>query len=169
MISDVSGSMESFARIYLHLMRALVMKANAEVFTFSTSLRRVTVQLRDRDPQAAIDRMSNEVTDRFGGTRIAASLNELLASPVWSCRLRGAVVVITSDGWESDEPAALDHAMQRLARFAHRLVWINPRAGDRDFTPSTQGMAAALPHVDSFHSGHSLGAMRDVIAALSQH
>ena len=42
MLADVSASMESFSRIYLHLMRSLVMHGDAEVFVFSTSLCRVT-------------------------------------------------------------------------------------------------------------------------------
>ena len=90
-VADVSGSMESFTRIYLHLMRSLVIGGNAEVFTFATSLRRVTVALRDKDPAVAIDRMTDEVQDRFSGTRIAGSLKQLLSSPVWSSTVRGSV------------------------------------------------------------------------------
>lgn len=166
MVGDVSGSMQSFTRIYLHLMRALVVKSDAEVFTFATSLRRVTVQLRDRDPQAAIDRLSDEVSDRFSGTRIASSLHELLASSVWSSRVRGSVVVIASDGWEVADPAELERAMRRLNRLAHRVVWVNPRAGAADFEPLAAGMASALPHVDTFLSGHSLRTLRQVVTEL---
>lgn len=166
MIGDVSGSMQSFTRIYLHLMRALVRTSGAEVFTFATSLRRVTVQLRDRDPQAAIDRMSSEVADRFSGTRIASSLGELLASQVWSSRARGAVVLIASDGWEADKSHDLERVMRRLHRLAHRVIWVNPRAGAPDFEPLTAGMTSALPHVDAMLSGHTLRTMREVIAEL---
>ena len=103
-VADVSGSMESFTRIYLHLMRSLVIGGNAEVFTFATSLRRVTVALRDKDPAVAIDRMTDEVQDRFSGTRIAGSLKQLLSSPVWSNTVRGSVVLIASDGWDMSTP-----------------------------------------------------------------
>ena len=40
---------------------------------------------------------------------------------------RGAVVVILSDGWERGDPALVGREMQRLARLAHRIVWVNPR------------------------------------------
>ena len=40
---------------------------------------------------------------------------------------RGAVVVILSDGWERGDPALVEREMQRLARLAHRIVWVNPR------------------------------------------
>ena len=40
---------------------------------------------------------------------------------------RGAVVVILSDGWERGDPALVGREMERLARLAHRIVWVNPR------------------------------------------
>ena len=166
-VADVSGSMESFTRIYLHLMRSLVIGGNAEVFTFATSLRRVTVALRDKDPAVAIDRMTDEVQDRFSGTRIAGSLAQLLSSPVWSSTVRGSVVLIASDGWDIDAPAELSRRMQQLKRLAHRIIWINPRVAGNDYEPLVGGMEAALPHVDDLCSGHSLNAMRHVLSALT--
>lgn len=169
MVGDVSGSMESFTRIYLHLMRSLVVYGDAEVFTFATSLHRVTVPLRNRDPQAAIDRMTEEVTDRFGGTRIAGSIGDLVSSTVWSNALRGSIVLIASDGWDSDSPDALAHQMRRLRRMAHRVIWVNPRAAAEGFEPLAGGMAAALPLVDDFVTGHSLRSVRQLLQTLSKH
>ena len=80
---------------------------------------------------------------------------------------RGAVVVIVSDGWEIGDPTELGEAMQRLHRLAHRVIWVNPRKAAEDFAPLTGGMAAALPHVDTFVSGHSLQALEDVMDAIS--
>lgn len=167
MIADVSGSMESFARIYLHLMRGLVVHGDAEVFVFSTTPQRVTVSLRHGDPQAAIDKMTDDVADRFSGTRIAQSLHALIASATWSPMLRGSTVIVASDGWDTDAPEELGRQMERLARLTHRIIWVNPRAAAASFAPLAGGMAAALPHVDDFFSGHSLNGMRDVIRALS--
>lgn len=168
MVGDVSGSMESFTRIYLHLMRSLVVFGDAEVFTFATALKRVTIPLRDKNPQAAIDRMTAEVDDRFGGTRIAASIGELVSSPVWSNSLRGSVVLIASDGWDSDSADELHHQMKRLSRMAHRVIWINPRSADPEFEPLAAGMAAALPLVDDFVSGHSLRSVRQLLETLAR-
>jgi len=167
MIADVSGSMQSYARAYLHLMRALSREVDAETFAFSTRLTRVTATLRHRDARTAIQRATAEVEDRFGGTRIASSLGQLLRDPAWSTSLRGAVVVIASDGWDTDPPADLDGQMQRLARMAHRVVWVNPRAVADGFAPTVAGMAAALPHCDAMVSGHSLAAMRDLFEAIA--
>ncbi len=172
MLADVSGSMESFTTIYLHLMRALVVATatgagpQAEVFTFATSLRRATVQLRRRDPAEAIEILGAEVIDRFGGTRIAASIGELIGNPRWSHAVRGATVIIASDGWDSEPGSELARRMARLQRMSHRIVWINPRAAADDYQPTVTGMASALPHVDVFLSGHSLRAMQRVIDAI---
>jgi uncharacterized protein len=56
--------------------------------------------------------------------------------------------------------------MARLRRLAHRVVWVNPRTADPAYEPLVAGMAAALPHVDSIVSGHSLAAIDDVLAAI---
>ena len=68
---------------------------------------------------------------------------------------RGAVVVILSDGWERGDPRSSAREMERLARLAHRIVWVNPRVSAGVFAARAGGMAAALPHCDALVSGHS--------------
>ncbi len=165
-LADVSGSMESFTRVYLHLMRALVTHGQAEVFTFATELRRVTVALRDGDADTAIDRVSDEVADRFGGTRLGDSLGLLTASPVWSNSVRGAIVVIASDGWDAGDPLTCERNMARLARMAHRVIWVNPRVAAEEFAPLVGAMSAALPHIDVLLSGHTIRSLFAVLDAV---
>lgn len=171
MVADVSGSMESFTRIYLHLLRAFAKRpqiAGFEAFVFATELHRITPALRQRDAGAVIDRLSDEATDRFGGTRIATNLGRLLTGTRWSNAVRGATVVVVSDGWDADAAEELGRRMARLRRMADRVVWVNPRAGDEAWRPEVAGMAAALPHVDQLCSGHSLRAIGRVIEALGR-
>src|SRR2546423_6949317 len=80
---------------------------------------------------------------------------------------RGAVVVIVSDGWERDDPGVLAEQMSRLRRLAHRIVWVNPRAASPGYQPLVGGMLAALPHIDSLVSGHSLAALDDLLDAIA--
>ena len=55
LILDVSGSMESYARALLRFAHAAVVARNrVEVFTLGTRLTRVTRQLGNRDPDAAL-------------------------------------------------------------------------------------------------------------------
>jgi uncharacterized protein with von Willebrand factor type A (vWA) domain len=46
--------------------------------------------------------------------------------------------------------------MERLQRSCHRLIWLNPLLGSANYQPLTQGMQAALPHVDDFLPVHNL-------------
>ena len=57
--------------------------------------------------------------------------------------------------------------MERLARLAYRIVWVNPRASAAGFTPSAGGMMAALPHVDALVSGDTLAALAEVGDAIA--
>lgn len=167
MLADVSGSMQTYVRAYLHLLRGLGRGVDAETFAFATRLTRITPELRHRDPRRAVALATEEVTDRYAGTRIASCLRELLRQPTWGATVRGAVVIIASDGWDSDPPDELDAQLRRLARMAERIVWVNPRLAAPGFTPSTAGMSTAVPHCDRLVSGHSLAAMDELFAALT--
>jgi uncharacterized protein with von Willebrand factor type A (vWA) domain len=147
LLCDVSQSMQAQAAAYLHLMRAFATVTDAEVFAFATTLTRLTVVLRHTSAVAAVARAGEIVVDRFGGTRIATNLRALLASHHGNA-VRGAVVVIGSDGWDSDPPDELAAVLARLRRRAYRIIWMNPRAGVAGFAPQVGGMAAALPYCD---------------------
>ena len=132
---DVSRSMQPYAAVYLHLMRAAALRQariRPEVFAFSTSLTRLTSVLSHRSAEVALEKANAKVTDRYGGTFIGRSLGALLAPPHGNA-LRGAVVIVASDGWDADSPDVLAHAMARLRRRAALLVWLNPRAADGEF------------------------------------
>ncbi len=148
LLCDVSASMRAQAAAYLHLMRAFTRVADAEAFAFATTLTRLTPALRQTSARAAIAQATEAVTDRFGGTRIAANLTALLDSHHGNT-LRGAVVILASDGWDSDPPDRLAAAMARLSRRAYRVLWLNPRAGAPGFAPRVAAMAAALPFCDA--------------------
>ena len=112
-------------------------------------------------------RASQAAEDWSGGTRIGVAVQSVLDG--WGRRglARGAVIVIISDGWESGDAALLGEQMVRLSRLAHRIIWVNPRKQQADYQPLVAGMVAALPAIDTFISGHSYEAMREVIAAIS--
>jgi len=147
LLCDVSESMRPQAAAYLQLMRAFAVVADAEVFAFATTLTRLTPALRHASAAVAVAQASAAVTDRFGGTRIAANIRALLASHHGNA-VRGGIVVVGSDGWDSDPSDQLAAAMARLRRRAYRIIWLNPRAGAPGFVPRVAAMAAALPFCD---------------------
>jgi uncharacterized protein with von Willebrand factor type A (vWA) domain len=168
LVCDVSGSMEPYARMLLAYMQACVAaRRRVEAFVFGTHLTRVTAELRGRDPDRALDRAAGATRDWSGGTRIGEALAAL--NREHGRRLgRGAVVVLLSDGWDRGEPARLEAEMARLARCAHRLIWLNPLKAHPDYRPLTRGMQAALPHVDHFMAGNSLASLEDLADALDR-
>jgi uncharacterized protein len=173
LLCDVSRSMQPYTTVYLHLMRAAAVTAQAEVFAFATELTRLTPALSAPGragasaDAAVIERAAAQVTDRAGGTRIGYSLRRFLLSRHGSAA-RGAILVIASDGWDADSPDALESVMIRLHRRAHRVIWLNPRAAAPGFAPLTGAMAAALPHCHELLPGNTLRAVRDVVSAITK-
>ncbi len=166
LLADISGSMEPYSRAYLHLLHGAVRAARAEAFVFATRLTRLTRALATSDPDTALARAAAAAPDWSGGTRIGEALAAFNDRYGRRGVARGAVVVIVSDGWETGDAAVLAEQMARLARLAHRIVWVNPRSAGARYQPLVAGMAAALPHVDALVSGHSLDALDDLLAAI---
>jgi uncharacterized protein with von Willebrand factor type A (vWA) domain len=166
-LCDISGSMAPYSRAYVQFLHATVGSSRAEVFTFATRLTRLTKVLRVVDPGVALAQAAAAAPDWRSGTRIGDSLKAFLDEHGRRGLARRAIVVIVSDGWERHDPDLLGEQMARLARLAHRIIWVNPRSADPRYQPLAGGMAAALPYCDAVVSGHTFLALHDVIAAIS--
>ena len=167
-LCDVSGSMDAYARaLVLFLHAAVGSGPGVEAFAFGTRLSRLTPELATRDPEAALEKCTDAVTDWGSGTRIGASLKEFNDLYGKRALSRGAVVVIVSDGWERQDPELVGREMARLARAAYAVVWVNPLKGNPEYQPLAGGMRAALPYVDRFLSGHNLRSLEELAAVLA--
>jgi uncharacterized protein with von Willebrand factor type A (vWA) domain len=167
-IADISGSMAAYSRSLIRYAHAAVSaRSRVEAFALGTRLTRLTRELDTHDPDQALQRAADSVEDWSGGTRLGEGLRQF--NDDWGARgmARGAVIVILSDGWDRGEPERLASEMARLARVAHRIVWVNPLKASDGYAPLAQGMAAALPYVDDFIEGHSLGALDRLSSILS--
>lgn len=160
--------MSAYARMLLQYLQASVAaRRRVEAFAFGTRLTRITNELAGRDPDRALQRATEAVTDFAGGTRIGSALAEL--NRAHGRRVgRGAVVIILSDGWDRGDPELLATEMGRLRRSAHRLVWLNPLAAHPDFEPLTRGMRAAVPHADELLAGNSLASLEELAVILEE-
>jgi uncharacterized protein len=169
-LADISGSMELYTRVLLQFMHVLRQRlASVESFVFATRLTRISSALALSNVDRALDEVSANVVDFASGTRIAESLHTF--NTEWAGRVlaRGAVVIVMSDGWERGSAADLKKEMRILRERCHRLIWLNPRLGGKNYAPRVEGMAAALSHVDDFLSCHdmqSLEAVAQHLAAL---
>jgi uncharacterized protein with von Willebrand factor type A (vWA) domain len=169
MLCDISGSMEPYARAYLQFLTCAAGSGpNAEAFVFATRLTRLTRALASRNPERAIQRAAETAPDWSSGTRIGDALREFNNRHGRRGMARGAVIVILSDGWERGDSTLVGREMERLARLAHRIVWVNPRVSAGDFSVQSGGMRAALPYCDAFVSGHNFEALDEVIEAIGE-
>ena len=167
MLCDISGSMEPYARAYLQFLTCAAGSGpNAEAFVFATRLTRLTRALASRNPERAIQRAAAAAPDWSSGTRIGDALREFNDRHGRRGMARGAVIVILSDGWERGDPMLVGREMERLARLAHRIVWVNPRVSADAFSVQSGGMVAALPYCDALVSGHSFEALGEVVDAI---
>nr|MBC8443563.1 VWA domain-containing protein [Deltaproteobacteria bacterium] len=83
-----------------------------------------------------------------GGTRIGyclKSFDDLYARNTLSSR---TIAIIFSDGWDRGEIDLLRHQMTRLRHKVHKIIWLNPLLGTRDYQPICRGMKTALPFLD---------------------
>ena len=159
--------MEPYARAYLQFLTCAAGSGpDAEAFVFATRLTRLTRMLASRNPERAIQRAAAAAPDWSSGTRIGDALKAFNDRHGRRGMARGAVIVILSDGWERGDPMLVGREMERLARLAHRIVWVNPRVGATAFSVRAGGMVAALPYCDALVSGHSFQALGEVVEAI---
>ena len=169
LLLDVSGSMEPYARVLIRFAHAAVVgRGKVEVFGLGTRLTRMTRQLGSHDVDEAVQSAAEAVVDWSGGTRLGDAIATF--NDEWGVRgmARGAIVVVLSDGWDRGEPEKMASEMERLQRAAHKVIWVNPLKASPGYEPIARGMAAAMPHIDTFLEGHcldSLTALSDAIGA----
>jgi uncharacterized protein with von Willebrand factor type A (vWA) domain len=169
LLCDVSGSMERYARVLLHWGHALMRtRPRVAVFTFGTRLTDVTRALRHRDPDHAVEAAARAVEDWSGGTRIGPSLDAF--NRHWARRVLtgNAAVLLVTDGLDRADDGSLGAAAAQLARFARRVVWLNPLLRYEGFEPRAAGVRALLPHVDRHLPVHSLARLEEIGRALRE-
>ncbi len=168
-LADISGSMDTYARILLHFVHALTNdRDRVYAFLFATRLTNITRLLAHRDPDAAISDVGRQVTDWSGGTRIGAAIDDF--NRVWARRVLGqnATVLLITDGLDRDGGAGIATAARRLRANARRLIWLNPLMRYDGYEPVASGAAALSQYVHETRPCHNLASLRALGAALGQ-
>jgi len=163
LLVDVSGSMKPYSRFFLQFAKGLVSGwAKSDAYLLHTRLVRVSDALRERDPLVALTRLSLLAEGFGGGTRLGECLhqfNRLYAKRALNSR---SVVIIISDGYDTDPPQQVAHELDHLKKRARLLVWLNPLLGWQEYQPINRAMQAAMPYIDHFAAAHSLEALAAV-------
>ncbi len=168
-LCDISGSMNPYARMFLHFLHAITNdRDRVSVFVFGTRLTNITRQLRHRDVDVAMAKVADVIRDWSGGTRIGACLREF--NWRWGRRMLGqnACVLLVSDGLDREAGEGLGAEMQRLHKSCKELVWLNPLLRYEKFEARPAGVRAMLPHVDRFLPVHNLKSLIDLAHAISE-
>ncbi|MBH60873.1 MAG: VWA domain-containing protein [Alphaproteobacteria bacterium] len=168
-LCDISGSMSRYSRMMLHFLHAVTNdRDRVFTFVFGTRLTNITRFLRNRDVDVALEKVSENVEDWSGGTRIGHCIKEF--NTQWSRRVlgQGALVLLISDGLDRDSGEGLESEIERLHKSCRRLIWLNPLLRYEGFEPKSLGVRAILPHVDEFRTVHNLQSLQDVAQALAR-
>jgi uncharacterized protein len=163
LLCDVSKSMELYSRFLIQFAFAFQQVfRRIETFVFSTKLTKITDILRGSDFGKSLENLSENVTHWSGGTRIGDSLAHFTGEFGQKHLTSRTVVIIISDGWDTGDTTILTEAMHDIHRKAHRVIWLNPLAGNPNFEPSTAAMAAAMPYIDVFAAAHNAESLRQL-------
>ena len=168
-LCDISGSMNPYARMFLHFLHAITNdRDRVSVFVFGTRLTNITRQLRHRDVDVAMTKVADAIKDWSGGTRIGVCLREF--NWRWARRVlaQNACVLLVSDGLDREAGEGLSEEMDRLAKSCRSLVWLNPLLRYERFEARPAGVRAMLPHVDLFLPVHNLKSLVDLAHTLNR-
>ncbi len=167
-LCDISGSCSNYSRMFLHFLHGLMNdRERVSVFLFGTRLTNISRELKRRDVDEAMARVSSAVKDWSGGTRIGAALKEF--NYKWARRVltQGAHVLLMTDGLDREDVSLLSAEMARLKRSARRIVWLNPLLRYQGFEARAAGIRAMMPYIDEFRPVHSLESLAGLAAALA--
>ena len=164
LLIDVSRSMALYSFFYLRLARALGAElTDVRSFIFHTRVTAVSQALHDPDPWRAQEQLHLLAQGWAGGTRIGESLAQFNREHAARAVHSRTAVIVMSDGYDTGEPAVLSDALAQLRRRARRIVWFNPLCNRPGYAPISQGMQAALPHLDLLAPGADLDSIAAVL------
>jgi uncharacterized protein len=168
-ICDISGSMDSYARLFLHFLYGLINSGErVRAFLFGTRLTNVTRILRDRDPDTAIAKAAGAVQDWSGGTRIGESLHSF--NKIWARRVLGqnATVLLFTDGLDRSGGEGIAREARRLRASCRELIWLNPLLRYDSYAPLAAGAAELTRHVSEMRPCHNLQSVAGLASVLSR-
>lgn len=168
-LCDISGSMDAYARLFLHFLYALMnARERVHCFLFGTRLTNITRELRDRDPDVALAKVSRSVKDWSGGTRIGESLHRF--NQDWARRVLGqnATVLLFTDGLDRAGGEGIAEEARRLRASSRRVIWLNPLLRYDQYEPIAAGARELERHVSEMRPCHNLTSLADLASALAR-
>lgn len=166
LLIDGSRSMAEYAGTSFQLAIALARATlRLEVFTFSTALHRVTLEVRQlvERRRLALPQLGPAWG---GGTSIGVCFAEFLRRFGERLLSPDTIVVVVSDGLDVGAPELLRTALQVMAGRSAALIWLNPLAETPGYEPTALGMSIARPFITTFTSANDLSGFTHLARAV---
>lgn len=163
-LCDVSRSLELYSRFFIQFMYAFhSLFSKVETFAFATTLHHISKELNKTSVNQSLEEVIKKIPDWSGGTKIGSSLQQFNDEFGHKYLTAKTLVIILSDGWDTDEMDLVGENMKLIHRKALKVLWLNPLAGSGDWQPEVRGMKAALPHIDALLPFHNVDSLRTMI------
>lgn len=167
LLCDVSKSMDLYSRFWVQFMYAFqTLYQSIETFVFSTTLVRITEDLKEMEYTQALENLSERVPNWSGGTDIGTMLRAFMDEFALRKLNSRTIVLIVSDGMDTGEGDDLAQNMERIRKKARRVIWLNPLAGSPDYRPEVKALKAVMPYLDLHVPAHNLESLKRVIEQL---
>jgi uncharacterized protein with von Willebrand factor type A (vWA) domain len=167
-LHDISHSMAWNNPLLFRFCRGLVRNfKKSAAFAFHTRLFPVTEIYRSHSLNRMREKLEANNHLWMGGTCIAQSIAFFNATFHQHCIAGKSIVVIISDGFDTDEPQQLQQELLQLKSRCKKIIWLNPMLGRQGVSTNAESLKQEHPSVDGFFPAHSLEALRTVMNAIA--
>lgn len=166
-LTDVSGSMERYARLMLAFLHQSTRGLSRAVYAFGHQLTDLNSAFRQSDSDLMLASTNQLIQDFAGGTKIGQSLGQLRVTHHRQLIGRRTVVLLISDGLDTGDITNLEQELAWLKRNCRSLLWLNPLLRFEHYVPSAGGASVLQRHADGMLAIHDLAHLEKLAVALA--
>ena len=153
--------MEVYTKLFARFARYLLtVFEQSEAFAFNTELIPLASGSKSLVEVDIENRLNQLPKGWLGGTRIATSISTFNEQYAPACVDRQTVVLIFSDGCDTDKPEALLQPVRQLREQAKRVIWVNPLLGRFEPGEADPRMDPVKPYLSHYCSAHNLQSLK---------
>ena len=137
---DVSGSMDAYSLFFVRFIQAISGSfQQAESFLIHTRLVHISDVFKSGKADVVADKLFLMSQGWSGGTRLGLALSAFNEGYARKYLNSKSVILLMTDGFDTDEPELLEMSLKRLKGVGYKLVWLNPFAGKEGYAPRANG------------------------------
>ena len=168
-LHDISFSMSWNNPVLFRFCRGLVNAfRKSHVYAFHTELLAVTHLYRSSSLKQMQEKLEADTKLKMGGTCIARSINEFLNLYGKHCLTSKSIVMIISDGFDTDEPHVLHESLQVLSEKSKTIMWLNPMLGRENVKITESDLLSQYPAVDAFLPANNINGLKMAVDFISK-